>query len=178
VRRVSGQYRGKHIHPPKIFRARPTTDFAKEALFNILMNEYDLESVEVLDLFSGTGSISYEFASRGARGVVSVESDVRHHSFIQRTCREMNMDRVVPLRADAFKYLKNPSQAFDIVFADPPFDHPELDRLPDLVTNGPLLAAEGRFILEHPSGHSFTDHPAFREERRYGGVHFSFFSSL
>jgi 16S rRNA (guanine966-N2)-methyltransferase len=175
VRIVSGTYRGRQIRPPKNFRARPTTDFSKESLFNILMNVYDLESMEVLDLFSGTGSISYEFASRGARSVVAVEKDPEHWDFISRTCRALGMDNVTVLRADVFSYLHRPYQSFDIIFADPPFDHPLLDSLPDRVLGTGILAEGGLFILEHPGNHSFTAHPHFQQQRKYGSVNFSFF---
>jgi 16S rRNA (guanine966-N2)-methyltransferase len=146
-------------------------------LFNILMNDFDLEEVEVLDLFSGTGSITYEFASRGARSVVCVESDPSHFRFIRKTCSELNLDMVTVIRGDVFRFLNRPARDFDIIFADPPYDHPRLGSLPDLVTGTGILAGNGKFILEHPSRYSFTAHPAFLEERRYGGVHLSFFAS-
>ena len=177
MRIISGQYRGRQIRPPGNFRARPTTDIAKEALFNILLNTFDLEDVEVLDLFSGTGSITYEFASRGARSVVSVESDPVHHRFIRNTCSGMNMDRVTLIRGDAFRFLNRPTQTYDIIFADPPFDHPLLESLPDLVTGNGFLSGKGRFILEHSDRYRFSSHQAFLEERHYGGVRFSFFGS-
>ena len=175
MRIISGSYRGKRIHPPKNFKARPTTDFAKEGLFNIIMNSYDLEELDVLDLFSGTGSISYEFASRGARTLVAVEKEASHYSFIRNTCREMEMDQVNVIRGDVFKYLKRPYQSFDIIFADPPYDHPQLESLPDMIFSTDILAKEGTFILEHPGDHSFTSHNHFAEHRKYGGVNFTFF---
>ena len=175
MRIISGSYRGKRIHPPKNFKAWPTTDFAKESLFNILMNSYDLEELDVLDLFSGTGSISYEFASRGARTLVAVEKEASNYSFIRNTCRELEMDQVNVIRGDAFKYLLRPYQSFDIIFADPPYDHPLLETLPDMIFNTDILAKEGTFILEHPGNHSFTSHNRFAEHRKYGGVNFTFF---
>jgi len=175
VRIISGSYRGKRIHPPKNFKARPTTDFAKESLFNIMMNSYDMEELDVLDLFSGTGSISYEFASRGARTLVAVEKEASHYNFIRNTCRELEMDQVNVIRGDAFKYLLRPYRSFDIIFADPPYDHPLLETLPDLIFNTDILAKEGTFILEHPAIHSFTSHNRFAEHRKYGGVNFTFF---
>lgn len=175
MRIISGSYRGKHIHPPKNFKARPTTDFAKESLFNILLNHYDMEELDVLDLFSGTGSISYEFVSRGARSVVAVEKDQGHSNFVRSTCRDLEMDVVNVIRGDVFKYLKRPYQSFDIIFADPPYDHPELDKLPDLIFSTEILAKEGTFILEHPGTFSFSSHAHFQETRKYGGVNFTFF---
>jgi 16S rRNA (guanine966-N2)-methyltransferase len=176
VRIISGTYRGKQISPPAGFRDRPTTDFAKEALFNILMNRLNPEEVDVLDLFAGTGSITYEFASRGARTVVAVETDPAHYSFIRETIRELKMDCVNVVRGDVFRFLKRPYQSFDIIFADPPYNHPLLDTLPDLVFSTQVLSGDGWFILEHPGNYSFSSHQAFREQRRYGGVNFSFFS--
>jgi len=175
VRIISGTYRGKRIHPPGNFKARPTTDFSKEGLFNILMNHYNLEKVDVLDLFAGTGSITYEFASRSARSVVCVEKDSSHSRFIRKMCDEMNLDGVSLIRGDVFSYLKKPYQSFDIIFADPPYDHPLLETLPDLVFATEILAEGGQFILEHPGKCSFTAHPHFLNHRNYGGVNFSFF---
>jgi 16S rRNA (guanine966-N2)-methyltransferase len=175
VRIISGTYRGKRINPPKSFKARPTTDFSKESLFNILMNSYDMEELDVLDLFSGTGGISYEFVSRGARSVVAIEKEHAHYSFIRNTCQELDMDMVNVIRGDVFRYLKRPYQSFDIIFADPPYDHPLLDTLPDQIFSTEILAKEGTFILEHPGDHSFTSHNHFSEHRKYGGVNFTFF---
>lgn len=175
MRIISGQYRGKQIRPPGNFKVRPTTDFAKEGLFNILMNQFDLEKLEILDLFSGTGSITYEFASRGARAVVAVEQDPLHHRFIQRTCQALGMDQVTVLRMDAFRYLHRPVQSFDIVFADPPYDHSRLPEIPDLVLGCGVLQPGGILILEHPSGNSFTAHPGFIRHRNYGSVNFTLF---
>ncbi len=175
MRIISGTYRGKRIHPPGNFKARPTTDFAKESLFNILLNQFDLEELDVLDLFSGTGSITYEFASRNARSIVAVERDPSHYRFIRKSCEEMGMEMVTPIRGDVFSYLKKPYQSFDIIFADPPYDHPLLESLPDLVFDTEILRKEGQFILEHPGNHSFTAHPRFLNHRKYGGVNFSFF---
>jgi 16S rRNA (guanine966-N2)-methyltransferase len=175
VRIISGIFRGKPIRPPANFKARPTTDFAKEGLFNILANQYDFEELDVLDLFSGTGSISYEFASRGARSVLALEMVPSHFRFIRETVKELDLDQVSVIRADVFKYLKRPSQSFDIVFADPPYDHPGLAELPDLVLSGEIMHNDGVFILEHPGSFSFTAHPHYHEHRKYGGVNFTMF---
>ncbi|MDF1574107.1 MAG: RsmD family RNA methyltransferase [Bacteroidales bacterium] len=176
MRIISGIFRGKRIHPPGNFKARPTTDFAKENLFNILIHQYDLEEMDVLDLFSGTGSISYEFASRGARSVLAVEMAPSHFRFIQETGRSMKMEQLSVIMADVFKFLRKPVLSFDIIFADPPYDHPGLAGLPDLVLSTKILNKEGLFILEHPGNFSFTAHPRFQQHRKYGGVNFSFFS--
>ncbi len=176
MRIISGIYRGIRIRPPKSFKARPTTDFAKENLFNILIHSYQLDGMEVLDLFSGTGSISYEFASRGVKSVVALEMVQPHFKFILDTCRKMEMDQVTAIRGDAFRYLKKPYQSFDIIFADPPYDHPRLAELPDLVMSTKILHDEGLFILEHPSQYSFTAHPHYSQQRKYGGVNFTLFT--
>lgn len=176
MRIISGIYKGKHIKPPRDFKARPTTDFAKENLFNILAHQYTIEDTDVLDLFSGTGSISYEFASRGAGSVLSIEMTPVHQKFIRDTCRSLNFEQINAIRADAFKYLKKPTQSFDIIFADPPFDHPGLAELPDLVFSTEILNEKGILILEHPGNYSFTAHTRFQQHRKYGGVNFTFFS--
>ncbi|MDX2431520.1 MAG: RsmD family RNA methyltransferase [Bacteroides sp.] len=175
MRIISGTYRGKNIRPPKNFKVRPTTDFAKEGLFNILLNSFDMEELDVLDLFSGTGSITYEFISRGARSVVAIEKEHAHFSFIRKTCQELDMELVNVIRGDVFSYLKRPYQSFDLIFADPPYDHALLETLPDLIFNTEILAKGGTFILEHPGTHSFTSHDHFNEHRKYGGVNFTFF---
>jgi len=176
VRIISGKYRGKQIRPPKNFKARPTTDFAKESLFNILTHQYDLEGMEVLDLFSGTGSITYEFASRGVKSVVSIEMAPGHFKFIKDTCRDLELEQVTVIRGDAFRYLKKPYQSFQMIFADPPFDHPGLAEIPDLVMSTNILDDEGLFILEHPSQFTFTAHPHYLRNRKYGGVNFTLFT--
>lgn len=176
MRIISGTYRGKQIHPPKNLKVRPTTDFAKESLFNILIHQLDFEELDVLDLFAGTGSITYEFASRGARSVVAVEMTPPHFKFIQQSCRAMEMDQVTVIRGDAFQFLRKPVESFDLIFADPPYDHPRLGELPDLVFSTEILNDNGQFILEHPTSSTFTAHPRFFRHRKYGGVNFTMFS--
>ena len=176
MRIVSGRCRGRLIVPPAHLKARPTTDFAKENLFNVLANRYDWETLSVLDLFSGTGSISYEFASRGARRVVSVEGNAVHQRFIAETAKKLALDAIVSIRTNVFVYLKSCRERFDLVFADPPYDLAEADRLPDLILNGGWLNEGGVFILEHSKQKDFSIHPCFRERRVYGSVNFSFFS--
>lgn len=176
MRIISGIYRGKHIHPPKNLKLRPTTDFAKESLFNILIHQFDFEGLDILDLFAGTGSITYEFASRNVRSIVTIEMAQAHFKFIQKTCSELELDQVTVIRGDVFRYLKKPYQSFDIIFADPPYDHPRLAELPDMVFSTEILTESGLFILEHPAGFSFSAHPRFLRLRKYGGVNFTMFS--
>ena len=158
----------------KNFPSRPTTDFAKENLFNILNNYFDFEEMTVLDLFAGTGSISYEFASRGAQ-VDLVEIDSRSIRFIRETLDTLKMESVQVFRADAFKAITKLDKTYDLIFADPPYQLPAINTLPDLIFNSSLLKPKGWFILEHSDKYSFTGHNRFREIRKYGSVHFSIF---
>lgn len=178
MRIIGGRHRGRRINPPANLKARPTTDFAREGLFNILNNRVDFENLSVLDLFSGTGSISYEFASRGALEVHLVEKDHVHISGIKKILKELDLRNVRPIHIDVKAYLKTCSFRYDIVFADPPFELSWLEELPDLVTQAGILKEEGFFILEHPRDISFAGHSLFFEHRNYGGVNFSFFKAL
>ncbi len=175
MRIIGGKYRGRRIDPPAGFKARPTTDFAREGLFNILYNRIDFESSSILDLFSGTGSISYEFASRGAFSVHLIEKDLKHISAIRKIIKEIGFENIKPVHIDVKAYLKTCSVKYDVVFADPPYDLSWLKELPDLVTQSGIIKEDGFFILEHPRSNSFKDHKLFFEHRNYGGVNFSFF---
>ena len=175
MRIIGGRFKGRRINPPSNFKARPTTDFAREGLFNILNNRVDFEAIDVLDLFSGTGSISYEFASRGASFVHLVEKDLRHISGIKKILKELDLKNVKAIHIDVSAYLKTCKVQYDIVFADPPYELSWLTELPDLVTQAGVIKKDGFFILEHPRDISFTDHKLFFERRNYGGVNFSFF---
>ena len=178
MRIIGGKYRHKRFDVPHTFKARPTTDFAKESLFNILHNVYvDFDAAPTaLDLFAGTGSISLELLSRGCSRVVSVEKDFQHWQFLRRTAQALNDEAWVPLHADVFRYLKaGQAPAFDIIFADPPYALPNLTEIPDLVFASGLLREKGLFVLEHGKRDSFASHPRFAEHRAYGSVNFSFF---
>jgi 16S rRNA (guanine(966)-N(2))-methyltransferase RsmD len=163
------------IHPGNGFNARPTTDFAKESLFNILANRYDFEELHVLDLFSGTGGISYEFASRDCQHVDAVEMNAKHALFIQKTIKELNLKQVRLHKLNAFVFLKTCTRLYDIIFADPPYDMDGVDTLPNLVLEKGILKPGGVFILEHSKNISFAGHPNLKEHRNYGSVNFSFF---
>ena len=175
MRIIGGKYKGRRIVPPGNFSARPTTDFAREGLFNILNNRVDFETATVLDLFSGTGSISYEFASRGAVAVHLVERDPKHFSGIRRIIKDLGFENIRPIHIDVKAYLKTCSIKYDIVFADPPYDLSWLKELPDLVMKAEIIKEDGFFVLEHPKGLNFAGHKLFFEHRNYGGVNFSFF---
>lgn len=175
MRIISGKYGGRKINPPAGFRARPTTDYARESLFNVLSNRVDFEEIEVLDLFAGTGSLSYEFASRGAVTVHSVERDSRHLSFIRQMVNELGIGNIKLVHVDVKAFLKACTYKYDLVFADPPYDLNWLGELPELVTGAGIIKPEGFFILEHPKNITFIGNKYFFEHRHYGNVNFSFF---
>ena len=175
MRIISGKYKGRTINPPKNLRARPTTDFAKENLFNVLTNMIDYEECDVLDLFAGTGSISYEFASRGARSVTSVEINPVHFNFIRSTARELGFDNIFVVKANVFLYLKSVTKQFDLIFSDAPYDLEGSEKVVDAVFEKDLLREDGIFIFEHSAKQDFSSHPNFYQLRSYGSVQFSFF---
>ena len=175
MRIISGKFKGRSIHPPKNFKARPTTDFAREGLFNILENNFDLEKVQVLDLFAGTGSISYEFASRGCPLVHLAENYRPHLNFIQKVIRQLGLEQLEAFYSDAFRIIRNCATQYDIVFADPPYDMEGIENLPDMVFEYGIIAPKGWFILEHSRKLDFSDHPHFRKHRKYGNVNITFF---
>lgn len=177
MRIISGIYGGRRFEAPRNLQARPTTDIAKESLFNILQNRIDFEGIKTLDLFAGTGSISFELLSRGAETAVCVEMGRVQQMFIQKVAQELKIGRELQMiRGDVFKYLKTSSQQFNLVFADPPYALTELPQIPDLVFDSNILADQGIFILEHGKENDFSTHPHFVELRKYGAVHFSFFA--
>lgn len=176
MRVISGIYKRRRFDVPHTFKARPTTDFAKENLFNVLTNYLDFEDeITALDLFAGTGSISIELVSRGCSRVVSVEKDPQHYAFICKVMREVNTKNCFPLRGDVFRYIERCGEQFDFIFADPPYALQELSSIPDKVFEHSLLKPEGLFVLEHGKDLSFDTHPHFIEHRHYGSVNFSFF---
>ena len=177
MRIVSGKYKGKRFSPPKNLKARPTTDVAKEALFDILNNRIDYEETRVLDMFGGTGSISLEFASRGCPSITLLEMNATNYLFIKKTIAELKADEISAIKGDTFKYVERCASKFDLVFADPPYDHPRLKEIPDIVFQHDLLNDEGILILEHPKDFSFESHPNFLEHRKYGHVNFTFFKN-
>jgi len=175
MRVITGKYKGRHFNIPSNFKARPTTDFAKENLFNILRAYVDFENSRVLDLFAGTGSISVEFLSRGCVEVVSVEKDSRHFAFIRDVMKMLQADHSRLLRMDALRFLDRSKEHFDIIFADPPYALDVLAELPERVMKDDLLSEGGIFVLEHGKDHNFSTYPNFIEHRAYGSVNFSFF---
>lgn len=175
MRIITGEYKGRHFDVPRSFKARPTTDFAKENIFNVLNAYLDFEDTEALDLFSGTGSISLELVSRGCLQVISVEMDRDHHRFIRECLKKLDTQRCIPIRGDVFLFLRSCKQSFDFIFADPPYALKELVTIPDVIFSKPLLKENGIFVLEHGKDHDFSSHPHFVEHRAYGSVNFSIF---
>ena len=177
MRIITGLYKGRHFDIPRTFKARPTTDFAKENIFNVLGGYMDFEEATALDLFSGTGSITLELLSRGCSHVVSVEQDRDHHRFICDCLKKLNVaDKCIPLRGDVFRFVKSCKQQFDFIFADPPYALKELPTIPDLILEKGLLKDGGVFVFEHGKTNDFSSHPRFREHRSYGSVNFTIFT--
>lgn len=177
MRIIGGKYGGRRIPATGNLRARPTTDFAKENLFNILSNHFCFEECKVLDLFAGTGSISFEFASRGAKEIDLVDVDRHHLRFINTVIEQLKIDSINPVNDKAEIFLKKVTKSYDIVFADPPYDAEVVIDLPDLIFENQVLNENGWFILEHSNKHQFKDHEYFKEVRRYGSVHFTIFKN-
>ncbi|MCQ2323972.1 MAG: RsmD family RNA methyltransferase [Paludibacteraceae bacterium] len=175
MRIISGIYGGRRLSPPKNITARPTTDFAKESLFNLLNNRMDFEDIDVLDLFAGTGGIGLEFVSRGARSVTSVEMAHTQQNFIIAACKQLGIHNLTLVRSDVFKFLNACHAQYDFVYADPPYALNTLPLLPDLVLGAGIIKADGWFVLEHSAANDFSSHPRLVEHRAYGNVHFSFF---
>ena len=197
MRIITGKYKGRHFDIPRTFKARPTTDFAKENIFNVLIQYVDFDGAEALDLFSGTGSISLELLSRGCSHVVSVELDRDHHRFIQDCLKKLGagaaaptersgsatadnrgtVPNVIAIRGDVLRFVKSCHQQFDFIFADPPYALKEIPTLPDLIIERELLKPDGIFVLEHGKDNDFSQHSHFVEHRQYGSVNFSIFRS-
>lgn len=177
MRIISGKFKARRLTVPHNITARPTTDFAKEGLFNLLNNQIDFEGIDMLDLFAGTGGIGIEFVSREARQVISIEQNERHCSFIRKTCNELKIDNLTLIRTDVFRFVKTCATKFDLIFADPPYELPNLESIPDLIFEHKLLKDDGLLILEHSAKNDFSKHPCFEMKRHYGNVNFSFFTN-
>jgi 16S rRNA (guanine966-N2)-methyltransferase len=175
MRVITGKYKGRRFDIPKTFKARPTTDFSKENIFNVINGYINLEDAEALDLFAGTGSISLELLSRGCSNVISIESDHDHASFIHNCMKKIGIENNILIRGDVFKFIKHCDHKFNIIFADPPYALANIKEIPNLVLNGNLLKDNGIFILEHGNNCSFSDNIYFIDHRTYGSVNFSIF---
>jgi len=184
MRIISGIYGGRRLSPPKNITARPTTDFAKESLFNLLNNRMDFEGIDMLDLFAGTGGIGIECISRGARSVTAVEIAHVQQNWIISCCRQLGIRNLSVIRGDVFKFLNACHTKYDLIFADPPYALEELPTLPDVIlknsgvriqNSDSILKENGWLVIEHGKDTDFTSHPRHVETRTYGSVQFSFF---
>lgn len=173
MRIIRGKYGKRRFDVPKNITARPTTDFARENLFNILENMEDFEGKKALDLFAGTGAISWELISRGCEEVVAVEQATTQVRFINSVKEKLNDPSLKVIKGDVFKFLEKPRGEFDIIFADPPYDHPRFAEIPELVLNSGMLKEEGLFIIEHNKNHDFSRLSGFKRHLTYGSVNFS-----
>ena len=176
MRIISGIHKGRTLNPPKGLPTRPTTDFAKTGLFNILNNRLDYENTHVLDLCCGTGNISFEFASRGSTNITCVDSHPACLKFIGETAKSLNLSGITTFKADMFKFLENTEEKFDLIFADPPYAEENLERISDLIFNRSLLNENGILIIEHGGKIDLSAKVHFSEKRNYGNVNFSFFN--
>ena len=175
MRIITGEFKGRHFDVPRSFKARPTTDFAKENIFNVMNGYIDFNGIEALDLFAGTGSISLELLSRGCQAVTSIEADRDHAAFIRQCVAKLGVTNHNLIRGDVFRFLKSCRRQFDFIFADPPYALKELPEIPRLILEGDLLNEGGIFVFEHGKNYDFSDHPRFLEHRSYGSVNFSIF---
>ncbi len=179
MRIIGGEFKGRRFNPPaKNWPTRPTTDFAKEGLFNILQNRIDFSSTKVLDLFGGTGNHSYEFISRGCQDVTYVDKFGGCVAFVKKTAQTLAIeDRLRIVKNDVFKFMKFTAEKYDYIFAGPPYPLPTLDTIPDRIFQHDVLAPDGLFVMEHNPNHDFQDHPNYLESRNYGTTIFSFFEN-
>lgn len=175
MRIITGKYKGRHFDIPRSFKARPTTDFAKENIFNVINGYVDMDGAQALDLFAGTGSISLELLSRGCAPVVSVEMDRDHASFIRECMTKLGTKDNILIRGDVFRFIKSCKQQYDLIFADPPYALPTLPTIPQLILGKGMLRPGGLFVFEHGKHNDFSDVPGFIEHRAYGSVNFSLF---
>ena len=176
MRIIAGSLKGRRLNPPTSLPVRPTTDMARESLFNILNNYVDYDECTVMDLFAGTGAVSFEFVSRGAKEVTSIDINNQCIDFIKQSASHMGVTNLRAVRSDVFELLKRAYKKFDIIFADPPYALENLNLLPEIVFNSNVLTDDGIFILEHPHEYQFDSHPHFWQHRNYGKVNFTFFA--
>lgn len=175
MRIISGTHKSRTIHAPKNLPVRPTTDFAKESLFNILNNNFEFYGLRVLDLFSGTGNITYEFASRESGEITSVDCHYNCCAFIKKAAGELGFKNIKVVKSDVFLFLKNCSAKYDIIFADPPYEMENIEKIPELVFEKRLLNERGWLIMEHSAKTTFPGNPHLLQQRNYGKVNFSIF---
>jgi 16S rRNA (guanine966-N2)-methyltransferase len=176
MRIIGGRLKGLRLNPPKNLPVRPTTDLAKEALFNILQNQIELEGLKILDLFSGTGNLALEFASRYAESVTAVDRSIHCVNYLKDTARQHGLTQISTFKSDVFKYLEIETEQYDLIFADPPYDLNRIPELPKIIFEKNMLLPGGLLIIEHQSLQNLSQHPNFTDQRRYGHSSFSFFN--
>lgn len=175
MRIIRGKYGRRRFDVPRNITARPTTDFARENIFNVIENITDLDECEALDLFAGTGAISFEFLSRGCRSVTAVEMAATQYAFIKSVRDRLSEHNLTLIRGDVFKFIATCKREYDIIFADPPYDHPRFAEIPGLIINSRMTHPGSVIIVEHSKNHDFSSLPGFTERRTYGSVNFSIF---
>lgn len=176
MRIITGKYGGRRINPPsKMPYTRPTTDVAKEGLFNIIENNIAIYGIKTLDIFGGTGSISYELASRGAKDITIIEKDTSMHAFIKKTVADLKIENCEVLKMDVFRFLETTRDSYDFIFAGPPYALKNIDELPLIIREKNLLKPKGWFILEHTPANNYENEPLFKTSRNYGTTMFSIF---
>lgn len=177
MRIIGGKFKSRRFTVPHTITARPTTDFAKEGLFNLLNNKINFEDLEVLDLFAGIGSVSFEFLSREVKHLVSVEISHKQVAFIKKTSQNLGIKNHTVLKANVFRYIQTSKSKFDLIYADPPYDMDDFGTIPELILKQNLLNENGILIFEHDAKYNFEEHPHFESHRKYGNVHYTIFSS-
>lgn len=175
MRIIRGKYGHRRFDVPRNITARPTTDFAKENLFNVLENITEIEGADVLDLFAGTGAISLEFLSRGAKSVTAVEMAATQANFIKKTVETLGDENLTLIRGDVFRFIATCRRTYDIIFADPPYDHKDFEKIPRLILDSSMVGPGTIVIIEHSKTRDFTSLPGFIQQRSYGSVNFSIF---
>ncbi len=175
MRIIRGKYGRRRFDVPKNITARPTTDFARENLFNVLENIDDLEGKTALDLFAGTGAISFEFLSRGCREVTAVEQAPVQTQFIRSVKEKLGDEQLRVIKGDVFRFIETCSRKFDFIFADPPYDHPRFNEIPELILDSAMVGPGTVVVIEHSKTRDFSHLPGFSQQRVYGSVNFSIF---
>ena len=175
MRIIGGIHKGYKLHQPMLEPTRPTTDIAKEALFNGLDNYFNFDNIKFLDLFGGTGNISLEFGSRGCTDITTVELHSKAIEFMTKTSEKLELEGHKILQMDVFDYIENCRQTYDIIFAGPPYKLPNLASIPDLIINKGLIEGQGWFVMEHDPKYNFDNHPHLWKRRNYGQTNFSIF---
>ena len=175
MRIISGKYGRRRFDVPKNITARPTTDFARENLFNVLENLDGFEDKSACDLFAGTGAVSFEFLSRGCNYVTAVEKAPIQAAFIKKVAETLGDENIHIVRGDVFRFIQEDTRAYDYIFADPPYDHPRFEEIPDLILNSALVKPGSIIIIEHSKNRDFSNLPGFNQRRAYGSVNFSIF---